>query len=159
MAYYPDLSPYVYVGAIPGALNVGWLDRAHEFPKGKVPSAVVGKLKQLATAPTVRHRGFHCCEFCGPIEALRWPEKERRCSLVISVRSEGKIYAAPAMIAHYIQAHGYLPPPEFLRAVEEWPNNSPEPTPGSITPAASASAKATADRSAPGAPPPSAAQL
>jgi len=30
-------------------------------------------------------------------------------------------FAAPVMIAHYIEAHGYLPPVEFLKALEEAP--------------------------------------
>jgi hypothetical protein len=30
-------------------------------------------------------------------------------------------YAAPVMIAHYIEAHGYLPPSEFLKALEDVP--------------------------------------
>ena len=57
MAYYPDLSPYVYPGAIPGAVNIGWLDTDHDFPKGKFPADVLEKLEVLAAVPTVRHRG------------------------------------------------------------------------------------------------------
>jgi hypothetical protein len=33
-------------------------------------------------------------------------------------------YVAPAMIYHYIRAHAYLQPIEFLRAVEDWPSRS-----------------------------------
>jgi hypothetical protein len=28
-------------------------------------------------------------------------------------------FAAPVLIVHYIEEHGYLPPAEFLKAVEE----------------------------------------
>ena len=30
-------------------------------------------------------------------------------------------YAAPVLIPHYIEAHGYLPPAEFLKALEDVP--------------------------------------
>lgn len=30
---------------------------------------------------------------------------------------EGCIYAAPTLIVHYVEAHEYLPPPEFIEAV------------------------------------------
>ena len=129
MSYYQDLSPYVYVGAIPGAVNVGWLDREHDFPKGKVPGSAVKKLRRLAENPAVRHRGFHQCEFCGALGHLRWSEKDRRSSSVFTVRRGERIYAAPKMIIHYIVAHHYLPPGEFLEALDESPNNSAVPTP------------------------------
>ena len=93
MSYYPDLSPYVYAGAIPGAVNVGWLDSKHDFPKGKVPVAVIRKLKNLMVVPAVRHRGYHNCEFCGALAALRWSQKERRSNAVITVHSKDNRYA------------------------------------------------------------------
>jgi hypothetical protein len=125
MAYFPDLSPYTYVGPIADAVNVGWLDGEHEFPKGSVSARVLEKLKALAATPMVRHRGFHCCEFCGPLAGLRWPDGQRRSSTVFVVRSRDRTYAAPALVVHYIEAHGYLPPLEFLRALEEEPNQAP----------------------------------
>ena len=128
MAYFPDLSPYAYAGPIPGAVNVGWLDREHYFPKGSVPDGVLRKLKDLAFTPAVRHRGYHHCEFCGPFAGLRWSKSERKGSTVIVVCSKDKIYAAPKLIIHYIEAHSYLPPTEFLQAVEGKPNQSPKPT-------------------------------
>jgi hypothetical protein len=30
-------------------------------------------------------------------------------------------YAAPVLIVHYIEAHGYLPPTEFMKALEAVP--------------------------------------
>ncbi|WP_457757930.1 DUF7919 family protein [Streptomyces rubiginosohelvolus] len=29
----------------------------------------------------------------------------------------GVAYAAPELVAHYVEAHGYLPPIEFMEAV------------------------------------------
>lgn len=33
----------------------------------------------------------------------------------------GKIFVTPSLVAHYIDAHGYVPPEEFQRAVLECP--------------------------------------
>ena len=30
---------------------------------------------------------------------------------------DGRVYASPVMLAHYVKAHHYVPPPEFLSAV------------------------------------------
>jgi hypothetical protein len=30
---------------------------------------------------------------------------------------DGIVYAAPTLVCHYIQAHGYFPPEEFIEAV------------------------------------------
>jgi hypothetical protein len=37
----------------------------------------------------------------------------------IRVPGEGKAYACPTLIYHYIVKHGYLPPDEFLEAVRQ----------------------------------------
>jgi|GEM_PF-820585 len=38
----------------------------------------------------------------------------------------GKIFSAPNMLFHYIQAHNYLPHPEFIEAIEEGPQPNTE---------------------------------
>jgi len=38
------------------------------------------------------------------------------------VPGEGCIYGSPSMIAHYIEAHGYAPPEEFIAAVLRCPD-------------------------------------
>jgi hypothetical protein len=37
----------------------------------------------------------------------------------IRVAYEGVTFAAPVLIVHYIEEHGYLPPTQFLAALEE----------------------------------------
>ena len=32
-----------------------------------------------------------------------------------------RVYVAPSLVSHYIDAHGYLPPPAFLDAVQQCP--------------------------------------
>jgi hypothetical protein len=35
------------------------------------------------------------------------------------VSGEGIVFAAPVLIVHYIEAHGYLPPAQFLKAIDD----------------------------------------
>jgi len=37
----------------------------------------------------------------------------------IRVADAGIVYAAPVLVVHYIEEHDYLPPTQFLKAVEE----------------------------------------
>ena len=137
MSYFPDLSPYAYGrGSHPGVVHVGWLDNIHPFAKGKVDARLVEKMRLLATKPVELYRGKHVCEVCGEppglIKALspkgvvidpncswwNWIEK-RSSNGEIRVSRDGVIYAAPVLIIHNIEVHGYLPPDQFLLAVEE----------------------------------------
>jgi hypothetical protein len=46
----------------------------------------------------------------------KWAE-QRSSNGEIRVAGEQVVYAAPLLIIHYIEEHGYLPPAEFLEAV------------------------------------------
>ena len=124
MAYFEDLTPYSYVQrtARDGELNIGWLDDQHCFTTGAVPEHVLAKIFELCKKPMNLTRGKQSCLLC----------KER--GLVCSggrngVRLElgngeirvngksGKVYASPVMIYHYIEAHNYQPPQEFIEAL------------------------------------------
>jgi hypothetical protein len=134
MSYFPDLSPYSYGhGAHPGVVHVGWLDDQHRYAKGEVDAALIQKLKWLAAHPVELYRGMHVCELCvgqpdivkpgddrraiNP-EWSRWAA-ERSSNGEIRVTRGGITFAAPVLIVHYIEGHGYLPPQAFLKAVEE----------------------------------------
>jgi hypothetical protein len=143
MAYFPDLSPYSYGNHHhEGVLHVGWLDNIHPFPRGPGPRAVLEKIKSLAANPAAKHRGYHRCDLCvepsnlertflrhderiidPSCEWARW-WAARESNGEIRLVAQDVTYAAPVLIVHYIEAHDYLPPAEFLRAVEEaaeWP--------------------------------------
>jgi hypothetical protein len=137
MTWFPDLSPYSYGhGQHPGVVHVGWLDAAHQYPKGKVSPGLLEKMKHLATHPVELYRGWHYCEICvQPADAakmfvpnkgrlidpdcswMKWAD-QRKSNGEIRVTFEGLIFAAPVLIVHYIEDHGYLPPTSFLRAIE-----------------------------------------
>lgn len=110
MAYFPDLTPYAYIVSRwteqPIALNVGWLEHGHEFARGPVPAEFTERLAQLVARPVNRCRGSHTC-WCG----------ERAGNGEIRVPSAAGVYAAPVLIAHYVEAHDYRPPQAFIDAV------------------------------------------
>jgi hypothetical protein len=138
VSYFPDLAPYSYGHySHPGVLHVGWLDGVHAFPKGYVDRRLVEKLKFLATKPVELYRGKHLCEVCVQPEELiktyfpnrgklvdpespwaKWTA-QRSSNGEIRVASGGITYAAPVLIVHYIEEHGYLPPAQFLEAIDK----------------------------------------
>ncbi len=67
MAYFADLSSCEYFGKVEGRLlAVGWLDRAHGFPKGSAPRAFFEGLSGIAADAwqPFATAGRHVCEFC-----------------------------------------------------------------------------------------------
>jgi hypothetical protein len=126
--HYPDLTPYEYGRADPCAtvVNIGWLSIEHSFPKGDVSADFVRTLRRLVASPVNLYRGSHLCEFCPP------PPKELSPGGTWMVKPplgttgngeirvsglDGTVYVAPVLIAHYVEAHQYVPPAEFVDAV------------------------------------------
>jgi hypothetical protein len=98
-----------------GRVAIGWLLPAHDFVQGVAPPEFVAKLKRLAATwgdSTLALGwgacgGVHTCEFCGhALGAGR-----------LGVPAGDRLFYAPDMIAHYVEAHAYLPPAEFVAAV------------------------------------------
>ena len=137
MAFFPDLSPYAYGRHDhPGVVHVGWLDGVQPFQKGTVDGRLVEKMKLLARNPVELYRGKHLCELCvAPAHAektfmpngrlldpncawARWAA-QRLSNGEIRVRLGNVTFAAPVLITHYIEEHGYLPPADFLTAIEQ----------------------------------------
>lgn len=110
--YYPDLSPYVYLGREPNTFNVGWLSAAYSYQTGDVPEQFIERLRACLTITVRPTFGGHDCELCND---ECWGEE-------IRVFGEGDIvYAAPTMIYHYVVDHHYRPPQEFIQAVLDGP--------------------------------------
>lgn len=139
MAHFDDLSEYRYANHVQrGVVHVGWLGRGHTYFRGLVALALIEKMKQLARTPQELYRGYHICDLCDlPVELRGVPFPEqwakwgqfRASNGEIRVSRNGVIYAAPVLITHYIEAHGYCPPAEFLKAIEEAPDPALEPMP------------------------------
>ncbi len=125
--FFEDLSPYRYGSfswrsLLWRELNVGWLDSAYQFAQGSVPHGFLDRMFEHCLHPVRQMKGFHICQFCSPI--LEHPKICRNGreiwvgSAEIRVRGRGRVrYAAPTLIYHYIEAHQYLPPEEFIEAV------------------------------------------
>lgn len=93
-------------------------------------------MKRLASKPAELYRGKHVGEVCVPPRDLmkthlpngividsqrslaRWIGEHSRNGEIL-VSREGVTFAAPVLIVHYIEAHRYLLPEPFLKAVEE----------------------------------------
>jgi hypothetical protein len=94
---------------------VGWLERGRDFPTGTVPKDAFLKLFELKKNPwqIVVSAGFHECDLCQ--FQLEFENNVGNSNLCIP--HNGKIYFCPELITHYINAHHYLPPREFVEAI------------------------------------------
>jgi hypothetical protein len=123
MAFFEDLTPYTYFhpeGDSPGTVNIGWLERGHPFPTGRTTAKFRAKLAQLCERRVNQTRGFHACTFC---KGRDRPHS----SAEMRVAGNGRVYAAPLLVHHYVEAHGYRPPDEFIEAVLAWDESAVEP--------------------------------
>jgi hypothetical protein len=116
MSYFADLTPYTYTPENrEGVLNIGWLDAAYPFERGETPKEFCEALRDLIEKPILKHRGFHICQFCSPEPGSSPPQHGNG---QIRVMGQNHFwYAAPAMVHHYVVAHRYRPPLEFIDAV------------------------------------------
>src|SRR5262245_54271669 len=127
MAYFEDLSDYVYApgGIRPGTKAVGWLAHGHSFPAMTPDEEVLDLLWCYCSISVIQTRGIHDCEFCPSRSACYFERNGQRLFLgtaEIRVFSrDGRIYAAPTLIYHYMAVHHYKPPDEFLHALREGP--------------------------------------
>jgi hypothetical protein len=116
MVYYAD-------GDLSGSIVwVGWLDKTVPFSTGGTDSTFLQKLLKLYRERTKQTRGYHLCPFCAKPEVGIPVEVDglriKMGSAEIHVKgSAGRIFVAPDLIYHYILAHGYRPPSEFIEAV------------------------------------------
>ena len=123
MAFFEDLTPYTYLDPeeeAPGTVNIGWLDRFHPFPTGPTSEEFRDKLGRLCARRVKRTRGLHHCPFCKGRERPASSSEMR-------VASAGRVYAAPSLVHHYVAAHDYRPPDEFVAAVLAWDESMTEP--------------------------------
>ena len=153
MTYYADLTTYGYAGKAqgpsapkePAALNVGWLAASHPYSKGELPAGFAERLlEELISQRYHVFRGYHHCELCkqdrgehGPdtitVEGEPYALGDREVLVVGPNQQElgsKRRYNAPSTICHYMEAHGYRPPDEFIEAVLALPPEPPLPEPG-----------------------------
>ena len=132
MTYYEDLSPYSYLNSHESAYNVGWLDAHHDYPICDPTPLLVRHLAIACKSPVSMTRGFHICELC------KIPSRDEIMAgrrLIVNIKDvgdigvdngeirvrgqSGLIYAAPRMILHYLVAHHYCPPNDFVAGLSD----------------------------------------
>ena len=109
--FYEDLSPYQYTfvpTGLPGVFNIGWLSSRAPISCGDVAPAARLKLAHFSDTPVFSTCGSHICDFC-------W--KFRGNGEIWIPGDDGRVYASPLMLLHYIEQHNYLPPALFLEAL------------------------------------------
>ncbi len=130
--YFADKTNYSYYLKTPieTVWNVGWLANGKEYPKGEVDSETLSKLASiLVSAGNVdihvnRMRSLDPCSLSG-CEALVVKHEGNSVDLggseiwIPSVK-KGEYFACPSLVYHYIEEHDYMPPVEFLEAIQNF---------------------------------------
>ncbi len=127
-------------------LSVGWLCSAEPFQKWKITEGFSGELADsplnddpvsekdrrahfldnlvmYIEHPVITHRGFHTCDFCGlgsdgvPCEMYQGRKLKLGFGVSLIYGEGDKVFACPTLIFHYVVAHNYKPPAEFIQAV------------------------------------------
>jgi hypothetical protein len=132
MAYYPDLSRFTdhreNFDFGDRVLNVGWLSSDYEFKKAAFSenplySQFLDHLAMYVERPVIVYRSYRKCVFCGMGARAILRETHQGRELVLGHRislifGEGdKVFVSPILIFHYVVAHNYQPPDEFIQAV------------------------------------------
>jgi hypothetical protein len=121
--YFEDLTPYAYLDDPVPRSNVGWLGAGIDFPVGRMDIRIRNRLVSLARPAANMTRGYHDCEFCeveSPIRVSRTDDPSTYADLgngEIHIDGPDGAFAAPTLLIHYIDDHGYLPPAPFRNAV------------------------------------------
>lgn len=128
--YRPDLATYAAYEweRWAGLVSIGWLDAAHEFTTGSLHTEAHERLRFLCGRRRVAiTRGIFPCRFSPCVPAPIWPPRRVTIdgaesmigSAEIRVGIEGgkAAFAAPNLVIHYVEVHGYLPPQEFVSSL------------------------------------------
>ena len=113
MSWFPDMATACMIAYGDHVWAIGWLSDKHPFPTGETPPEFLPRLKEL------------CRRWADGLEPLAWwwssflgSHRRELCgrstaSGNIGVPAGDVLFAAPEMVAHYIEAHRYAPPAEF----------------------------------------------
>lgn len=90
---------------------VGWPSITKPFSQGSVsPDFIHALMKHVEEVwVPILYAGWHDCEFC--------VDEPDISSFDLCIPAGNILYFAPAMIGHYVVAHQYQPPQEFVEAV------------------------------------------
>lgn len=127
MSHFTDLEKIELEGlGVPG-VAVGWLAPGQAYTLGEVERGSFLKLAALLRNPwqPAISAGRHPCPFCrftgGPASMEVDGMRITVGTGVVLIPSESRIFVAPSLVLHFIDAHGYAPPADFLAAVQACP--------------------------------------
>jgi hypothetical protein len=115
MSWFPDMGTTCMIAEGDHIRAIGWLSDKQPFLVGDTPSEFLARLKEfcrrwsdgLPSLAWGMFLGPHQCELC----------RGCRAGGNIGVPSGDVLFAAPEMVAHYVEVHRYAPPAEFVAAV------------------------------------------
>ena len=115
---YPDGD--VASGLFGPVIRVGWLGPNQREHRGGARECLT-TLLQLHDAGVVNQtRGYHMCSFCRGQDARAYPatfgELHLGSAELVVRGTNGQVFTVPNLIIHYIDAHDYLPPSDFVDA-------------------------------------------
>ena len=123
MTSFHDLGHLTYFGleAAPYLRAVGWLERSDGYSKGRPDPVFRTRLTEL-------HRNIYQPVMCmGPHECSLCKRDPARGSKNFWIPGDGYLFVAPELILHYMQAHSYVPPTSFQKAVIACPDMTTSP--------------------------------
>ncbi|XXY17052.1 hypothetical protein WME88_53360 [Sorangium sp. So ce216] len=128
MSHFDDLAPCPLAWKGCEALRaIGWLERGRPYAHGDVDEHFFESLVQLLVHPwqPAATAGRHSCSLCrfigGPGGITYKDTTITLGSANVFVPGNGVIYVAPSLVVHYVDAHDYQPPSEFVEAVLRCP--------------------------------------
>jgi hypothetical protein len=151
MAHYSDLSFYEYCQGNPPMKNVGWLQRGNAFETAPPSGETLDLLWSFCKVSVMPARGVHGCDLCAPhspvaairdgvrlllgaaeirvfskegVSLLQQRLRDKESPGLLFLRKSAvpfDVYSAPNLVYHYVHAHCYKPPDEFLTALREGP--------------------------------------
>jgi hypothetical protein len=112
--HFRDLSTSTQIASGPFVRAIGWLASGHSFERGSAKPEFLTAVRSICAhwQQSVTALGWpiaagpHTCDFCGTYRA----------SGNVGVPSGDLLFVAPEMLAHYVEAHDYSPPAEFVAA-------------------------------------------
>jgi hypothetical protein len=128
MTYFADLDRKTLAVFGDAVRAVGWLGRDHEYPTGPTSPEFLSTLRTVRNSwgaifkvfpgwPALM--GVHRCEIC----------EDHVDTGDVAIPFGDVLFVAPTMIVHYVEAHRYLPPADFVTAVLVCPDPSTATTP------------------------------
>jgi hypothetical protein len=119
MTFFPDLCESTMVSTGKHVRAIGWLSKEHVYTTGSTTDEFASRLAKICQNWTScpeelgfgMFMGWHTCEFCGRFRA----------DGNIGIPAGDLLYIAPEMIHHYVTAHQYSPPSEFIDAIMACP--------------------------------------